>query len=201
LRQARALALLSVLPVVGATAVSCTDAAGAWCSRAFDVGFRALFGNAGAAFWTIRFVAEKSVHVTLFTTLGAVLFLAFRGVQRRAWLAVASGFALGCCSELFQRLFPTRDPAIRDVFINGTGVGSGVILSFCCEKVFGVGRASSPVRAEVCDSQTSVLDLLALSSRIGFRAVEAREWPTVVGQNSHGCGVGENQDAFVGEEG
>jgi VanZ like family len=199
-RQTRALAWLSVLPVVGAIAVSCTDAAGAWCSQTFDVEFRALFGNGGAAFWTIRFVAEKSIHVTLFTILGAALFRAFRGVLQRAWWAVAIGCALGGCSELLQRLFPTRDPAIRDVLINGTGVGLGVMISFCCEKVFDVGRASCPVRAEGCDSPTSVLDIMALSSRIGFRAVEARRWPAVAGENAHGCAVGENQDAFVGEK-
>jgi hypothetical protein len=121
-RQTRALAWLSVLPVVGAIAISCTDAAGAWCSQAFNVGFRALFGNGGAAFGTLRFVAEKSVHVMLFTTLGAVLFRAFRGMPQRAWWAVATGCALGGGSELLQRLFPTRDPGCPDQW-DGCGAG------------------------------------------------------------------------------
>jgi hypothetical protein len=80
-------------------------------------------------------------------------------------------------------------------------VGLGVMISFCGEKVFDVGRASCPVRAEVCDSQTSVLDIMALSSRIGFRAVEARRWPAVAGESAHGWEVGRTRTRSLGKKG
>jgi hypothetical protein len=126
---------LCVLPVLGVIALSCTDAAGGWCSKAFDSVFRSWVSQGQEAFWTIRFLAEKSVHVTMFTILGAVLSAAFHGVKREAVLALTAGCAIGCCSELFQRLFPTRDPSIRDVLIHWSSVSVGVALSYCWQKI------------------------------------------------------------------
>jgi hypothetical protein len=71
-------------------------------------------------------MAEKSVHVTLFVALAATLWCCLGSVPKRTTWTVVTGFALGCSSELFQRLFPTRDPTIRDVLINWCSVLLGI---------------------------------------------------------------------------
>jgi hypothetical protein len=157
---------LCVLPVLGVIALSCTDAAGRWCSRAFDSGFRSWFSEGREAFWTIRFLAEKSVHVTMFTSLGAVLWVAFHDVKQRTVLALAAGCAIGCCSELFQRLFPTRDPSIRNVLINWSSVGAGVAISYCLDQIKEARSLTVKTVGHPACAENIGADLLALSLHI-----------------------------------
>ena len=148
--------------------MSCTDAAGGWCSRVFDSAFRPWLSQGQQAFWTIRFLAEKSVHVTMFTSLGAVLWRAFRNLKRRTALALATGWAIGCYSELFQRLFPTRDPSIRDVLINWSSVGAGVTVSYCLHQINQARRSIEVTTAEHAAGPENIgADLLALSLLVG----------------------------------
>jgi glycopeptide antibiotics resistance protein len=77
-------------------------------------------------YWTLHFYAEKALHLSLFTGVGVALSRAFKSSRSCAFWAIVVGAVVGCSSELFQRLFPTRDPAIRDVLINWAGVLIGV---------------------------------------------------------------------------
>jgi hypothetical protein len=73
-----------------------------------------------------------------------------------------AGFALGCSSELFQRLFPTRDPAIRDVLINWSAVMIGLAANQA------VLRAVNSRRTQTEPTEYGTAgDLLALQSAIG----------------------------------
>jgi VanZ like family len=161
-----------VLPLIGLIALSCTDIAGAWCSNTFDLGFRSLFADSPGPFGTIRFIAEKSIHVTLFTTLGFTLLLLFQGASRKTLLALVTGCTLGCCSELFQRLFPTRDPAIRDVLINSCSVSAGVAIASCMQMITAAGRHASEAVGVSGYADRAIADLQALSFHTGIRSGE-----------------------------
>jgi glycopeptide antibiotics resistance protein len=124
--------LCFILPIVALIALSCTVHAGTWCDKRFKAMFDLLLGSLGPSqdvFWRLHFIAEKSFHLGMFTILGSVLCMAFRRSARRGAWVLLIGFAIGCSSELLQRLFPTRDPAIRDVLINWTGVLIGLLVT------------------------------------------------------------------------
>lgn len=66
----------------------------------------------------LHFLAAKSVHLTLFTVFAILLWNALPALRWKFALIISIGLATGICSELLQRLFPDRDPAVRDVLIN-----------------------------------------------------------------------------------
>ncbi len=66
----------------------------------------------------LHFLAAKSVHVTLFTVFAIFLWNAIPVFRWHFALVILIGLVTGICSELLQRLFPNRDPAVRDVLIN-----------------------------------------------------------------------------------
>src|SRR4051812_2947111 len=86
---------------------------------------------------------------------------------RRNTYTVIAGFALGCSSELFQRLFPTRDPSIRDVLINCSGVILGVAVNHIVHVFLKCSdRRASSIDAEFAAANTTSADLLALGSHV-----------------------------------
>ena len=97
-----------------------------------------------SSYATLHFVADKGVHVFLFCVLGILLWkeLSKMGVGRKIATALLLGAIVGSCSEILQRFFPGRDPAITDVLIN---VGATAIGLAGC--VFFARRAG--VRDEV----------------------------------------------------
>lgn len=69
----------------------------------------------------LHFLAEKSVHVTLFLLFGfLVAHLVNGSPARRVGKIALAGLIVGSCSEYLQSFFPGRDPAIRDVILNTT---------------------------------------------------------------------------------
>jgi VanZ family protein len=76
----------------------------------------------------IHFLAEKSVHIVLFSVLGILLWRRIPNRGQKVLTSLLSGTIIGAFSEFLQRFFPERDPAISDVLINigGTAVGIAV---------------------------------------------------------------------------
>lgn len=113
-------------------AFSSTSWAGHWADSAFETVIGKPFHLRS---WEpenrslIHFVAEKNVHLFLFAILGALLYWIFGSMERRTSLVLGIGSAIGIGSELLQMFFPKRDPSLRDVLINVTGIALGVGLS------------------------------------------------------------------------
>ncbi len=124
--------LLVVLFWLSLIALSSTGWAGHWADAAFEtlIGkpfhLRSLEPENRSL---IHFIAEKNVHLFLYTILGALLYSIFGAMGHRTSLVLGVGSAIGICSELLQMLFPKRDPSLRDVLINITGIALGVGLS------------------------------------------------------------------------
>jgi VanZ family protein len=80
--------------------------------------------------WHVYFLAEKTVHLTLFIVLAIVLWRSLPNGPWRFGVVLLCGSLVGCCSELVQCLFPDRDPAVRDVLINAAGTAIGAAIGF-----------------------------------------------------------------------
>ena len=119
--------LLASLAWIGLIFFSSTSAAGRLSERIY----RVLFGDgsqSGAGF--LHFIAEKSVHVTLFFVLGLLLIHMYDGSRpQRFWKAAVTGLIIGSLSEYLQSFFPDRDPAIRDVLINFVSASIGAAIA------------------------------------------------------------------------
>src|ERR1700733_4634197 len=111
---------------------SSTSLAGRWSEGAFRFIANLLFGQAlrsGASLYgVIHLVADKGVHVTLFTVLGILLWMCLPNASKQFILILLIGTAVGSLSEYLQFFFPGRDPAIRDVIINVVGTGFGIVV-------------------------------------------------------------------------
>lgn len=83
----------------------------------------------------VHLLADKSVHIALFTVFAVLLWRALAEVARKVLWILLIGAFIGSCSELLQNFFPGRDPAIRDVLINIGGTAFGVILSALTSKL------------------------------------------------------------------
>jgi hypothetical protein len=148
--------------------------AGARSSDLFDSMFLPLLACSAKTYWTTRFIAEKSIHVILFSCLGAILWNCFRGTARRTTYALLVGFCIGCSSELFQRLFPTRDPSLRDVLINWSAVllGIGIVRSLSGGRRPSEPQTSGDLREELISVNLTSFDLLALGKHVQVHTVE-----------------------------
>jgi len=115
---------------------SSTSIASEYCERAFAWIYGSMIGKqfpSDKAFDWMHFLAEKSVHLTLFFVLGILLWQVFTATQwRRVCEVVLLGLIVGTASELVQSFFPDRDPALRDVVINVTGTFLGAAV--CARK-------------------------------------------------------------------
>jgi VanZ family protein len=78
----------------------------------------------------VYFLAEKTVHLTLFIVLAIVLWRNLPDSPGKFGIVLLCGALIGCCSELTQCLFPSRDPALRDALINTAGTAIGAAASF-----------------------------------------------------------------------
>jgi VanZ family protein len=117
---------------IGLILFSSTSVAGEWSERAYAWIYAAVFGASktqGTGTSLLHFVAEKCVHLTLFFVLGLLLSRVVFG-RMRFGKVVLGGLIVGTASEILQRFFPGRDPAVRDVFINvvGTALGAAVVI-------------------------------------------------------------------------
>lgn len=106
---------------------SSTSTAARWSEFAYSTLFRSTDrGGSG----TLHFIAEKSVHVTLFLILAILLWRIIPDASWKIAVILLSGLSIGFCSELLQAFYPHRDPTLRDLLINVGGTMAGVVV--CC---------------------------------------------------------------------
>ena len=109
---------------------SSTSLAGRFSEQGFHWLDEHVFGHsAETSGGVLHFIAEKSVHVTLFVVLGILLSQVYRGARlNRFAKVVITGLVIGSASEFLQSFFPDRDPAVRDVLINlaSTAIGGAL---------------------------------------------------------------------------
>jgi VanZ family protein len=95
----------------------------------------------------VHLLADKSVHIGLFAIFAVLLWGAFANASGKIpWILLIGAF-IGTCSELLQNLFPSRDPAVRDVLINIGGTTLGVIVRVVISKVYPPGGNLTEMRA------------------------------------------------------
>lgn len=115
---------------LGLIFLSSTSFVARWCEEVFH----AILGDRYAAVplpgtpehW-LHFLAQKSVHVTLFAVFAILLWKALPERRSKLALVFLIGGTTGICSELLQRLFPGRDPAVRDALINFGATVAGAL--------------------------------------------------------------------------
>jgi VanZ family protein len=117
---------------IGVIFFSSTTLASRWAEASFNLlanTFMRPLQHDSVSYGIIHLFADKGFHVTLFCVFAVLLWQALQHSEKKIWVILLSGAAVGSCSELLQRVFPGRDPAMRDVLINigGTAIG----LMFC----------------------------------------------------------------------
>lgn len=122
---------LAALAWIGTIFFSSTSIAAELCERAFTAVAAFLFGSLRPdeqSYGLIHLIADKGFHVFLFVVLAILLWKAIPPGKWKTPAVLLFGAFVGSCSEFLQRFFPGRDPAIRDVLINASGVALGVIV-------------------------------------------------------------------------
>jgi len=123
----------AVFAWIGVIFFSSTSLASKWAEGSFGFFSHALFGHLdehSSSYGIIHLLADKGLHVSLFCVLAILLWLAVHQSRTKSRIILLAGAMVGSCSEILQRFFPDRDPAIRDVLINigGTALGIGICL-------------------------------------------------------------------------
>lgn len=119
--------LLCTIAWTGLIFFSSTTLAGQWSEQAFQFLFGAGRQSSDSL---LHFLAEKSVHLTLFFVLGILLSQLYTAAPlARFGKVVLTGLVIGSLSELLQNFFPGRDPALRDVLINVGSTALGAALA------------------------------------------------------------------------
>lgn len=135
---------------IGVIFFSSTSLAGKSSERAFSALSQLLLQQlqpGTSSYNTVHFLADKSVHITLFAILAVLLWSAIGDAARKiVWILLIGAF-VGACSELLQNFFPGRDPAIRDVLINIGGTAAGVLFRIAVSKIFPATRNLAEMRA------------------------------------------------------
>ncbi|MFL6452159.1 MAG: VanZ family protein [Bryobacteraceae bacterium] len=133
---------LAVLGWIGVIFFSSTSTASLWCESAFSFLSGIFISNVprdSTSFGAIHLAADKGLHVTLFAVLALLLYRAMANPRHKIIRILSFGLVVGCCSEYLQSFFPDRDPAIRDVFINLSGTGLGIVLHLLWSRPAGTG--------------------------------------------------------------
>lgn len=134
---------------IGVIFFSSTTLASKWAEGTFsffaDTVLAHLQRNS-TSYGLVHFLADKGFHVSLFCVLAVLLWQALRHSEKKIWLILMAGAVIGSCSELLQRLFPGRDPAVRDVLINIGGTLVGIVFCIAVTKML-THRGRVPVRA------------------------------------------------------
>jgi VanZ family protein len=125
----------AVIGWIGLIFFSSTSTAGSWSEHAFRYLVKSLFPElwqGSSSYGHVHYLAHKSVHLTLFFVLAILLWKALSNSRSKIAVILLIGAAVGSCSELLQRFFAGRDPAILDVLINvgATALGVGASLAF-----------------------------------------------------------------------
>jgi VanZ family protein len=126
---------LALIVWIGLIFLSSTAFAAQWCEDAFRFLSAVMFGNLlrdNSSYGLIHLLADKSVHVTLFLVFALLLWRVLPNTAWRIPAILVSGALVGSASEVLQRFFPGRDPALRDVAINicSTAIGTALCVTW-----------------------------------------------------------------------
>lgn len=123
---------------IGVIFFSSTTLASKWAEGTFSFVADTLLSNLqrdSSSYGLVHFLADKGFHVSLFCVLAVLLWQALRHSEKKIWLILLAGAAVGSCSEFLQRFFPGRDPAVRDVLINIGGTLVGIVFCMVVAKM------------------------------------------------------------------
>ena len=131
---------IGVVLWIGVIFFSSTSLAAQWCEELFATLSSMLLPHLSAAhpsYKHLHFIAEKSVHVTLFMLFAVLLWNAIPNKPRKITAIFLSSLLVACMAEFIQFFFPGRDPALRDVMIDlgGTAIGVGIITKIFAKSV------------------------------------------------------------------
>ncbi len=138
----------AVVAWIGVIFFSSTSLASKWAEGLFNfISSEFLSGlhPDSPSFGIVHLLADKGFHVSLFCVLAILLWLAVMHGGRKWLLILLAGASVGACSELLQRFFPDRDPAVRDVLINIGGTALGLIVCKLATRVFSRHRSAVQV--------------------------------------------------------
>jgi VanZ family protein len=122
---------VAVVGWIGVIFFSSSSTASLWCESAFSYFSRIFISDLSPeskSLGAIHLAADKGLHLTLFAVLAVLLYQAMVNPRHKVVRILSFGLLVGCCSEYLQSLFPDRDPAIRDVFINLAGTELGILI-------------------------------------------------------------------------
>jgi len=128
--------LWAVIAWIGVIFFSSTSLASKWAEASFRT-LSQFLGDLGAyssSYGLVHLLADKGFHVTLFCVLAVLLWRTLVRAEKRVWVILIAGAITGSCSELLQRLFPDRDPTIRDVLINVGGTALGIVACIAANR-------------------------------------------------------------------
>jgi VanZ family protein len=125
----------AVIGWIGLIFFSSTSIAGNSSERAFQYLVRLFLRHlrpGSPSYGHVHYLAHKSVHVTLFFVLALLLWKALSNSRWKPAIVILIGAVVGSSSEILQRFFVGRDPAVWDVLINvgATALGVGAITAF-----------------------------------------------------------------------
>jgi VanZ family protein len=81
----------------------------------------------GTTYETVRLIADKGFHLTMFFVLALPLSKVFVARQSKLGYIALTGLIVGSVSELLQNYFPGRDPAVQDVLLNLASILIGAV--------------------------------------------------------------------------
>ena len=109
--------VLAIVLNLGLVFFSSTKLAADLCEDAYRF-YRPLF-LAHTNLSILHLLADKSIHFSLFFSLGVLLYMAAGGTDVRRVLSVfAICLIVGSLSEVLQGFFPGRDPSVADTILN-----------------------------------------------------------------------------------
>jgi VanZ family protein len=121
--------LWAVIAWLGVIFFSSTSLASKWAEESFRTLAQLIFGNLNpfsGSYGLFYLLTDKGFHVAMFCVFAVLLWRTLAHAENKVWVILIAGAITGCCSELLQRLFPDRDPAVRDVLINVGGTALGI---------------------------------------------------------------------------
>jgi VanZ family protein len=155
---------------LGVIALSDTHVAGLWSARLY-FSVLAWVGSVSGGGNSLPvapppLLVEKTFHVAVFSVLGVLLSGLF-GASRVAELRATAGFGLviSVASELFQALFPGRDPTLLDAVLNSAATMLGVFTAWVtCRRLRGERNSSRVCKQDPDrDADQPVVDMASLS--------------------------------------
>ena len=135
-KRFRLYSVLFWLLVIG---FSSTTFAGHWADSVFDQitnnSFIHLRHVDPYRRYLVHFMAEKNVHLTMFTVFAILLYQLLGDTKSKTAVVLTFGCCVGIFSEILQSFFPGRDPTVRDAAINLSGTCLGVLICLIANRL------------------------------------------------------------------